>query len=127
VLGRKVRMSSSRLAMIPSVGVCTRPADSWALYLVVSALVAFKPTYQSASERATAADYKLSYCFHGFRFLNPSRIALSITEEIHSRWIGLFTFALSIIQRATKSPSRALSVATIIFATSERIKRCLMV
>src|SRR5699024_2169168 len=106
---------------------CTRPADSWALNLVVSALVAFKPTYQSASERATAAEYKFSYCFPGFRFLKPSRMALSVTEEIQSLLIGLFTFALSIIQRATNSPSRALSVAMIIFATSGRFKRCLIV
>ncbi len=33
-------------------------------------------------------------------------MALSVTDEIHKRLIGLFTFARSIIQRATSSPSR---------------------
>src|SRR5699024_1482186 len=106
--------------MIPSVGVCTRPAESWALNLVVKALVAFSPTYQSASDRATAAKYKFSYCLPGFKFLKPSRIALSVTDEIQRRLIGLWTLACSIIQRATNSPSRALSVATTISPTSGR-------
>ena len=37
------------------VGVCTRPQESWALYLQVSALVALMPTSQSASARHMAA------------------------------------------------------------------------
>ena len=40
--------------MIARVGVCTRPAESWALYLQVSALVTFNPTIQSASALACA-------------------------------------------------------------------------
>src|SRR5690625_4093318 len=92
--------------MMPSVGVCTRPLDSCALYFVVSARVALSPTYQSASARATADKYKFSYRLPGFKFLNPSRIALSVTEEIHKRLSGFFTRAFSIIQRATSSPSR---------------------
>src|SRR5699024_44321 len=64
---------------------CTRPLDNCASYFVVNALVAFKPTYQSASERATAASYNVSYFFPGCNFLKPSRIALSVTEEIQRR------------------------------------------
>ena len=52
---------SSLFAIMASVGVCTRPQDSWALYLHVSALVPFIPTSQSASALATAALYRLSY------------------------------------------------------------------
>src|SRR5699024_2219668 len=89
----------------------TRPADNVAVNFVVSARVAFKPTYQSASERATAEAYKYSYFFPGWSFLNPSRIALSVTDDIHNRFIGFFTCALSRIQRATNSPSLPAYVA----------------
>src|SRR5690625_4739044 len=106
--------------MIPKVGVCTRPDDSCALNLVVSARVAFNPTYQSASERATAEAYKFSYFLPGCNFLKPSRIALSVTDEIHNRLIGFFTRALSIIQRATSSPSLPASVAIMMSFTSFR-------
>ena len=43
------------LAIMARVGVCTRPQESWALYLQVSALVPFIPTSQSASALACAA------------------------------------------------------------------------
>src|SRR5699024_4313079 len=108
-------------AIIAKVGVCTRPLESWALNLVVSARVALSPTYQSASERATAEAYKFSYCLPGFKFLNPSLIALSVTEEIHNRLIGFLIRAFSIIQRPTSSPSRPASVAMTIWLTSFRV------
>ena len=101
-----------------TVGVCTRPQLSWALKRVVKARVALRPIYQSASERATAEAYKLSYALPGFKFAKPSLIALSVTDEIHRRLIGLLIRTLSIIQRATSSPSRPASVATIISFTS---------
>ena len=97
-----------------SVGVCTRPQDSWALYLHVSALVPFIPTSQSASALATAALYRLSYSCPFFRFVKPSLIALSVTEEIHSLRIGLRQSDLSRIHLATSSPSLPASVAMII-------------
>src|SRR5699024_11586990 len=52
---------------------------------------------------------------------------LSVTEEIHKRFIGLFIFALEITQRATSSPSRPASVATIISLTSFRLSWLLIV
>ncbi len=76
--------------------------------------------YQSASERATAEAYRLSYALPGFRLANPSLIALSVTEEIHKRFKGFLIFTLSSIQRATNSPSRPASVAMIISLTSLR-------
>lgn len=65
-------MSSSRLAIMAIVGVCTRPQESCALNLVVSALVALIPTIQSASARATAERYRLSYSLPSFSRLKPS-------------------------------------------------------
>ena len=89
-----------------SVGVWTRPVDSWALYFVVSARVAFNPTIQYASALATAEAYKFSYSLPLFSLRKPSLMALSVTDEIHRRLIGLFTWTFSMIQRATSSPSR---------------------
>src|SRR5699024_940296 len=97
------------------------------LNFVVSARVAFKPTYQSASERATAEAYKFSYFFPGWSFLNPSRIALSVTDDIHNRFIGFFTCALSRIQRATNSPSLPASVAITTSVTSSLFNCVLIV
>jgi len=88
------------------------------LNFVVRALVALRPIYQSASERAIAESYKFSYALPGFKFAKPSLIALSVTEEIHNRLIGLLLLTLSIIQRATNSPSLPASVATMISLTS---------
>ena len=89
ISGLNSRISCSLLAIMARAGVCTRPQESWALYLQVSALVPFIPTSQSASALATAALYRLSYSCPFFRFPNPSLIALSVTEEIHSLRIGL--------------------------------------
>ena len=46
---------NSRRKVMASVGVCTRPQESWALYLQVNARVALIPTSQSASARLLAA------------------------------------------------------------------------
>src|SRR5690606_8123617 len=78
------------------------------------------PTSQSASARATAEEYRFSYSFPLFRFANPCLIALSVTEEIHKRLIGLRVFDFSMIHLATSSPSRPASVAIIISCTSFR-------
>ena len=55
----KARISSSRRAMIASVGVCTRPSETAPSNdersRIVAARVAFMPTIQSASERERAA------------------------------------------------------------------------
>ena len=93
------------------VGVCTRPQESCALCLTVSARVAFKPTSQSASALATAASYSFWYSRASLSWAKPWRMALSVTEEIHRRFMGFFTPAFLIIQRATNSPSRPASVA----------------
>ena len=107
------------------MGVCTRPADSCALYLQVKARVTFNPTSQSASERACADAYRLSNSFAGRNLANPSRIALSVCEEIQRRRAGLFQPAFFMIQRATSSPSRPASVAIISSETSlRRIRPC---
>ena len=115
-----MRISSSRFAIIASVGVCTRPQDSCALYLHVNALVALIPTSQSASALETAAAYKSLYFLPSTSFANPSLIALSVTEEIQSLLIGLWQFAFSRIHLATSSPSRPASVAMMISPTSFR-------
>ena len=57
--GTNARISSSRRAMIASVGVCTRPRDTAPSNeersRIVAARVAFMPTIQSASDRDRAA------------------------------------------------------------------------
>ena len=57
--GLNARISSSRRAMIASVGVCTRPSETAPSNeersRIVAARVAFMPTIQSASERDRAA------------------------------------------------------------------------
>ena len=111
-------MSASRFAIIARVGVWTRPQDSWALYLQVSALVALIPTSQSASARHMAASYRLSYSLPSFKWAKPSRIALSVTDEIHKRFMGLLLPAFLSISLATSSPSRPASVAMMISPTS---------
>ena len=98
--GTKFLISSSRFAMIASVGVCTRPQESWALCLHVSAHVALIPTSQSASARHMAASYNGSYSFPSFRFAKPSLIALSVTEEIQSRFSVFFAPDFFRINRA---------------------------
>src|SRR5699024_1565961 len=102
---------------VTGVQTCALPIS---LNFVVSARVAFNPTYQSASERATAEAYKFSYFFPGCNFLNPSRMALSVTEDIHNRFTGFLTRALSSIQRATNSASLPASVAMTTSLTSCR-------
>lgn len=69
------------------------------------ARVTLSPTSQSASARQTAERYRGRYARPSFRLANPSRMALSVWEEIHSRLIGLRNPALSRIHRATSSPS----------------------
>ena len=60
----KARISSSRRAMIASVGVCTRPSETAPSNeersRIVAARVAFMPTIQSASERERAASSSLA-------------------------------------------------------------------
>ena len=118
--GTKRRMASSRSTMRARVGVCTRPAESWALYLHVRARVTLRPTSQSASLRARAERNRLSYSAAGRRWVKPSRMALSVWEEIHSRLAGPFHPAFSRIHRATSSPSRPASVAMTSSPTSPR-------
>src|SRR5699024_3917379 len=91
--GLKCLISASFIRIISSVGVWTRPLDNCALNLVVKARVAFSPTYQSASARATADSYKGSKRLPDFNCLKPLRIAWSVTEEIHKRFIDFFTRA----------------------------------
>ena len=123
--GTKSLISSSRAAIIASVGVWTRPQANWALYLQVRARVALIPTIQSAILRLYALWYKASYSRAFFNFLNPSLIALSVTDEIHNRCIGFLICALLMIHRATSSPSRPASVAIMISLTSLRFIRFL--
>ncbi|MPM93700.1 hypothetical protein SDC9_140842 [bioreactor metagenome] len=110
-LGINFLISSSRFTMRARVGVCTRPAESCALYLQVRARVTFKPTSQSASALARALLNRLSYSAEGFKLANPSLIARSVWEDIHSRFAGFLKSAFNMIHRATSSPSRPESVA----------------
>ncbi|MNI37278.1 hypothetical protein D3C73_913630 [compost metagenome] len=109
---------------MPSVGVCTRPADSGAPNLQVNARVTFSPIIQSASARQRADSYSRSNSRPGRSEANPSLIALSVCEEIQSRRNGFFQPAIFIIQRASSSPSRAASVATISSSMSCRFISC---
>ena len=102
------------------VGVWTRPQDSWALYLQVRALVAFKPTSQSASARHMAASRRQSYSLPSLSLEKPSFMALSVTEEIQSRLIGFLQPAFIRMNLATSSPSRPASVAMTMSFTSFR-------
>ncbi len=88
------------------------------MYLQVKALVALIPTSQSASARHMAASYRLSYSRPSFRWAKPSRIALSVTEEIQSLFTGFLQPAFFRISLATSSPSRPASVAMITSPTS---------
>ena len=90
------------------------------MYLQVRALVALMPTSQSASALHMAASYRLLYSLPSFRFANPSLIALSVTDDIHRRRMGLLHPVFFKISRATSSPSLPASVAMIISPTSPR-------
>jgi hypothetical protein len=74
------RISSSRRAMMASVGVCTRPSDTAPSKeersRMVAARVAFMPTIQSASERERAACSSLANSSDGRSASNAWRIAV---------------------------------------------------
>ncbi|MNP73414.1 hypothetical protein D3C76_1701250 [compost metagenome] len=80
--------------IMPSVGVCTRPADRGAPNFVVSARVTLRPTIQSASARQRADSYSRSNSRPGFNDAKPSLIALSVCDEIHRRRNGFFHWAI---------------------------------
>ena len=88
------------------------------MYLQVSALVLLIPTSQSASARQRAASLKASYSFPSFNEAKPSRMALSVTEEIQRRFTGLLLPAFFKISLATSSPSLPASVAMITWEMS---------
>ena len=95
----KARISSSRRAMIASVGVCTRPSETAPSNderrRIVAARVAFMPTIQSASERERAACSSRASSAAGRSDANASRIAAVVIEDSHSRRTGSFEPAFS--------------------------------
>ena len=97
--GTKARISSSRRAMMASVGVCTRPRDTAPSNAersrIVAARVAFMPTIQSASERDRAAASSVASSSDGRRRPNASRIACLVIEDSHSLRTGFFAPAFS--------------------------------
>ena len=95
----KARISSSRRAMIASVGVCTRPSDTAPSNeersRIVAARVAFMPTIQSASERERAACSSSASSEAGRSVANASRIAAFVIDDSHSRRTGSLEPAFS--------------------------------
>jgi hypothetical protein len=128
--GLKARISSSRRAMIASVGVCTRPSDTAPSKeerrRIVAARVAFMPTIQSASERERAACSSLANSSAGRSEAKADLIAPVVMEDSQSRWTGLRTPDFSSVQAKISSPSRPASQALTIMSTSLRCSSLLM-
>ena len=95
----KARISSSRRAMIASVGVCTRPSETAPSNeersRIVAARVAFMPTIQSASERERAACSSRASSSAGRSVANASRIAAIVIDDSQRRRTGSFEPAFS--------------------------------
>ena len=95
----KALISSSRRAMIASVGVCTRPSETAPSNelrrRIVAARVAFMPTIQSASERDLAACSSRANSSAGRSAANACFIAALVIEFSHSRLTGFLPFAFS--------------------------------
>jgi hypothetical protein len=95
----KAWISRSRLTIIASVGVWTRPSETTpptqARPRIVAALVAFIPISQSASERERAAASSGCSSSPGRSLSKPSRIACFVIELTQSRCTGLSMPAVS--------------------------------
>ena len=98
-----------RCTMMASVGVCTLPIDSTLplpeVYFSVYSRVAFIPNIQSPMARDNPAWYNGSKSACGRRFLNPSRMASSVSDDIHNRFTGHWIDAFCITHRCISSPS----------------------
>jgi DNA topoisomerase-3 len=93
--GTKARIASSRSTSIASVGVWTRPTESFSSVASVKAREKFIPTSQSARLRPRAASASRSYSLAGLSFERPSRIASGVSDEIQSRFTGFVQPAAS--------------------------------
>lgn len=86
----KLRFSLKRAHIMARVGVCTRPMELFTEpEAAANARLAFMPTSQSAFALLSAAAYRLSYPVPSLRLAIPSRMASSVSEEIHNRLNGL--------------------------------------
>ena len=86
----KLRFSLKRAHIMARVGVCTRPMELFTEpEAAANARLAFMPTSQSAFALLSAAAYRLSYPVPSLRPAIPSRMASSVSEEIHNRLNGL--------------------------------------
>ena len=93
--GTKARIASSRSTSIASVGVWTRPTESFSSVASVKAREKFIPTSQSARLRPRAASASRSYSLAGFSRARPSRIASGVSDEIQSLFTGFVQPAAS--------------------------------
>ncbi|CDA49384.1 unknown [Bacteroides stercoris CAG:120] len=101
-LGTKFCISSCRFTMSASVGVCTRPMEStcrFCPYFMVYRRVAFMPNSQSPMARESPASYNGWKSDASLSLANPSRMASSVSEEIHRRFTGQRAPAFCITQR----------------------------
>jgi hypothetical protein len=128
--GTNARISSSRRAMIASVGVCTRPSETAPSNddrsRIVAARVAFMPTIQSASERDRAACSRRANSCAGRSAVNASLIAFDVIEDSQSRCTGFFAPAFSNVHAKISSPSRPASQALMTWSTSSRLSMRVM-
>ena len=122
--GLNSRISTSRRAMIASVGVWTRPSDTAPSNddrsRIVAARVAFMPTIQSASERERAASSSVWNSSPGRSDANADLIAPVVIDESQSRCTGFLAPAFSYSHAKISSPSRPASQALTTEATSSR-------